>query len=182
MNYGKAGERSSSRRQSRNTARYAATSAILTVISSRSDRAPTKSTVNAASGPPCGNEMPWGLKQAVELSAKLNVCAWAGGPALAVFACTIPTEGAPSLRSLQGWAAMLHVLFDFVVKRDQTDFATAANIVWVSAGKSRRSLSVSSQTPWLFASSLSRSNSTTFIVPGLPASRSATRSFALFFT
>ena len=35
-----------------------------------------------------------------------------GGP---LFACTIRTEGAPSLRFLQGWAAMLRVLFDFVV-------------------------------------------------------------------
>ena len=39
----------------------------------------------------------------------------AGGPALTIFACTIPTEGAPSLRFLQGWAAMLRVLFNFVV-------------------------------------------------------------------
>ncbi|SRR5216683_2212774 len=38
----------------------------------------------------------------------------AGGPPL-IFACTIPAEGAPSLRFLQGWAAMLRVLFDFVV-------------------------------------------------------------------
>ena len=28
---------------------------------------------------------------------------------------TIPTEGAPSLRFLQGWAAMLRLLFDLVV-------------------------------------------------------------------
>jgi hypothetical protein len=34
---------------------------------------------------------------------------------LTTFACTILTEGAPSLRSLQGWAAMLRVLFDLVV-------------------------------------------------------------------
>jgi hypothetical protein len=27
----------------------------------------------------------------------------------------LPTEGAPSLRFLQGWMAMLRVLFDFVV-------------------------------------------------------------------
>jgi len=40
---------------------------------------------------------------------------WAGGPPLAIFARTIPTEGAPSLRFLQGWAAMPRVLFDFVV-------------------------------------------------------------------
>jgi len=31
----------------------------------------------------------------------------AGGPPFVMFVCTIPTEGAPSLRSLQGWAAML---------------------------------------------------------------------------
>jgi hypothetical protein len=47
----------------------------------------------------------------------------AGSPTLTIFACTIPTEGAPSLRLLQepalslskGWAAMVRVLFDFVV-------------------------------------------------------------------
>ena len=39
----------------------------------------------------------------------------AGAPPLTIFACTIPTEGAPSLRFLQGWAAMLRLLFDFVV-------------------------------------------------------------------
>jgi hypothetical protein len=33
-----------------------------------------------------------------------DLFAWAGGPSLH---CTIPTEGAPSLRFLQGWAAML---------------------------------------------------------------------------
>jgi hypothetical protein len=40
-----------------------------------------------------------------------------------IFACAIPTEGAPSLRVLQepalslskGWAAMLRVLLDFAV-------------------------------------------------------------------
>jgi hypothetical protein len=45
------------------------------------------------------------------------------GPPLTILACTIPTEGAPSLRFLQepalslpkGWVAMLRVLFDFVV-------------------------------------------------------------------
>jgi hypothetical protein len=36
----------------------------------------------------------------------------AGGPALTILACTIPTEAAPPLRSLQGWVAMLRVLFD----------------------------------------------------------------------
>jgi hypothetical protein len=47
----------------------------------------------------------------------------AGRPPLKIFAYTIPTEGAPSLRFLQeaalslskGWTAMLRVLFDFVV-------------------------------------------------------------------
>jgi hypothetical protein len=29
-------------------------------------------------------------------------------------ACNTPTEGAPSLRFLQGWAALLRVRFDFV--------------------------------------------------------------------
>src|ERR1035441_1253168 len=38
-----------------------------------------------------------------------------GGPLLTIFACTTLTEGAPSLRFLQGWTAMLRVLFDFVV-------------------------------------------------------------------
>src|ERR1700685_2623525 len=50
MNYGKAEERSSSRRRSPSTARHAATSAILTDILSRSDRAPTSSTVDARPG------------------------------------------------------------------------------------------------------------------------------------
>ena len=40
---------------------------------------------------------------------------YAGGPPLTIFACAIPTEGAPSLRFLRGWAAMLRALFDFVV-------------------------------------------------------------------
>jgi hypothetical protein len=34
---------------------------------------------------------------------------WAG--ALTIFACTIPAEGAPSLRFLQGWVAMLPTPF-----------------------------------------------------------------------
>jgi len=38
-----------------------------------------------------------------------------GDPRFAIFACTIPTEGAPSLRFLQGWAEMLRVPFDFDV-------------------------------------------------------------------
>src|SRR4030088_2046418 len=47
MNYGKVEERSSSRSPSPNTARRAATSAILTDILSRSDRAPTSRTADA---------------------------------------------------------------------------------------------------------------------------------------
>jgi len=39
----------------------------------------------------------------------------AGGPPSTTLVCTIPTEGAPSLRLLQGWVPMLRVLFDFVV-------------------------------------------------------------------
>src|SRR5665213_3183500 len=50
MSYGRAEERSSSRRQSPSTARSAATSVILTVISSRSDRAPIRRTVDARLG------------------------------------------------------------------------------------------------------------------------------------
>jgi hypothetical protein len=38
-----------------------------------------------------------------------------------MFACTISTEGAPSLRFLQGWAAMLLELFHWLRHRpDQT--------------------------------------------------------------
>jgi len=40
---------------------------------------------------------------------------WRVDPPLTTFACTIPTESARSLRFLQGWVAMLRVLFDFVV-------------------------------------------------------------------
>jgi predicted enzyme related to lactoylglutathione lyase len=50
MNYGKVEERSSSPSRSPSTARRAATSAILTVTLSRSDRAPPSSTVNARPG------------------------------------------------------------------------------------------------------------------------------------
>src|ERR1700684_3390721 len=50
MNYGKGEERSSSRSRSPSMARYAATSAILTAISSKSDRAPTSPTVSARPG------------------------------------------------------------------------------------------------------------------------------------
>src|SRR5271168_580874 len=50
MSYGRVEERSSSRRRSPSTARSAATSAILTDILSRSDRAPTRRTVDARPG------------------------------------------------------------------------------------------------------------------------------------
>src|ERR1700722_7175652 len=50
MNYGKVEERSSSRRRSLSTARFAATSAIPTAISSRSARAQTSHTVDARPG------------------------------------------------------------------------------------------------------------------------------------
>src|ERR1700733_6005338 len=50
MNCGKVEELSSSRSQYPSTARFAATSAILTVILSRSDRAPSSSTVSARPG------------------------------------------------------------------------------------------------------------------------------------
>ena len=50
MNCGKVEEPSSSRSRYPSTARFAATSAILTVILSRSDRAPTSNTVNARRG------------------------------------------------------------------------------------------------------------------------------------
>src|SRR5579864_9494465 len=50
MNYGKVEERSSSPSRSPNTARHAATSAILTDILSRSDRAPTSRTADARPG------------------------------------------------------------------------------------------------------------------------------------
>src|ERR1700733_7940318 len=50
MNCGKVEEPNSSRSQYPSTARFAATSAILTVILSRSDRALSSSTVSARSG------------------------------------------------------------------------------------------------------------------------------------
>src|ERR1700722_18668429 len=50
MNYGKVEERSSSRSRSPNTARRAVTSAILTDILSKSDRAPTSHTADARPG------------------------------------------------------------------------------------------------------------------------------------
>src|SRR5271170_540859 len=50
MSYGKVEERSSSRSRSPNTARHAATFAILTDILSRSDRAPTSHTDDARPG------------------------------------------------------------------------------------------------------------------------------------
>jgi hypothetical protein len=39
-----------------------------------------------------------------------------GWPTFTIYACTIPAEGAPSLRFLQGWVAMLRVLFDLVAE------------------------------------------------------------------
>src|ERR1700722_4205455 len=50
MNYGKVEEPSSSRSRRKSTARFAATSAILTVILSRSDRAPTSRKADARPG------------------------------------------------------------------------------------------------------------------------------------
>src|ERR1700689_1639960 len=50
MNYGKVEEPSSSRSRRKSTARFAATSAILTVILSRSDRAPTPRKADARPG------------------------------------------------------------------------------------------------------------------------------------
>src|SRR6516164_8400801 len=50
MNYGKVEEPNSSRNRYPSTARRAATSAILTVTLSRSDRAPNSRTVNARPG------------------------------------------------------------------------------------------------------------------------------------
>src|SRR5271157_4441859 len=50
MNYGKVEEPSSSQSQYPSTARFAVTSAILTVTLSRSDRAPISRTVNAPPG------------------------------------------------------------------------------------------------------------------------------------
>jgi len=47
-----------------------------------------------------------------ELTRIGKCCIQAGGPRLAISVCTISTEGAPSLRFLQGWAAMRHALFD----------------------------------------------------------------------
>jgi hypothetical protein len=46
---------------------------------------------------------------------------WGAGPPFAISVCTISTEGAPSLRFLQGWAAMLHALLDlfYGARRDQ---------------------------------------------------------------
>jgi hypothetical protein len=47
----------------------------------------------------------------------------AGGLPLSI--CTIPAEGGPSLRFLQGWVAMLRVLFDLLWTRDQTHLPPA---------------------------------------------------------
>src|ERR1700751_2048298 len=62
MNYGKAGEPSSSPNPCPSTARYAATSAILMVTLLKSDRAPTSCTVDPVpEGPrilkPCGTPL-----------------------------------------------------------------------------------------------------------------------------
>jgi hypothetical protein len=51
---------------------------------------------------------------AVEAAARADRDARAGGPPLTMLACAVPTEGAPSLRFLQGRAAMLLVLFDLL--------------------------------------------------------------------
>jgi hypothetical protein len=52
----------------------------------------------------------------------------AGGPALTIPACTIPCEGAPSLRFLQGWVAMMRVLLIllWIVGRTQMALALPA--------------------------------------------------------
>src|SRR5271169_6340264 len=50
MNYGKVEEPNSSRSRRKSTARFAATSAILTVTLSRSDRAPTSRKADARPG------------------------------------------------------------------------------------------------------------------------------------
>src|SRR5271170_8347816 len=66
MNYGRVEEQSSSRSRSPSTARRAATSAILTDILSRSDRAPTSRTVDARPGKrDFGGETAIGPKAAV---------------------------------------------------------------------------------------------------------------------
>jgi hypothetical protein len=48
-----------------------------------------------------------GQRPSEEPAVRLTGNSRAGGPPLTISARTIPTEGAPSLRSLQGWAAML---------------------------------------------------------------------------
>ena len=45
-------------------------------------------------------------QKSYEMPPKEGISIGAGGPPLAIFACAIPAEGAPSLRFLQGWAAM----------------------------------------------------------------------------
>jgi hypothetical protein len=47
--------------------------------------------------------------------ARAQPTEFGGCPTSTTLVYTIPTEGVPSLRFLQGWAAMLRVLFDFVV-------------------------------------------------------------------
>jgi hypothetical protein len=77
---------------------------------------------SGSKGRPCDSRWPLLRWSGDQLAALRNgqvpfweVARLAGGPPLAIFACTIPTESAPSLRFLQGWAAMLRVLFDFVM-------------------------------------------------------------------
>jgi hypothetical protein len=43
-----------------------------------------------------------------------------GWPPFEISASAIPVEDAPSLRFLQGWAALLRALFDLLRRRDQT--------------------------------------------------------------
>src|ERR1700691_464007 len=73
MNCGKAEEPSSSRRQYPSTARFAATSAILTATLSRSDRAPPSSTVNAWRGWDAGTTPRFGCAMQAKISGnRLN--------------------------------------------------------------------------------------------------------------
>src|ERR1700730_3369603 len=66
MNYGKVEEPSSSRSQYLSTARFAATSAILTATLSRSDRALPSPTVNTRAG--------WDADSAPHRCASANFC------------------------------------------------------------------------------------------------------------
>src|SRR3984885_10962259 len=65
MNYGKVEEPSSSRSRRKSTARFAATSAILTVILSRSEREPSSSTVRVRPG--------WRQHQGIPLQSALHL-------------------------------------------------------------------------------------------------------------